>query len=218
MQAGNWPISREMQEYAVRFDKARQRRLLIVPALFDEGNKMRRLTVQLMRTLDRGGVDTILPDLPGMNESLASLAEQTLENWRAAIAAAEHAFAATHTLTIRGGALCKPDGPATRYAPLPGPTQLRDLLRARAIADREAGYSTTRDQLLTAGRAEGLLLAGYQIGPEMIRQLEAADIDFRDDDIRQRDIGGVGLWLRAEPSGDAAQAETLAQIVLERLR
>jgi hypothetical protein len=44
-------------------------RLLIVPALFDEGNRMRRLTVEVMRRLAASGIASVLPDLPGLQES-----------------------------------------------------------------------------------------------------------------------------------------------------
>ena len=45
--------------------------------MFDEANKLRHFTIELMRRLDTAGIDTFLPDLPGCNESLAPLEAQT---------------------------------------------------------------------------------------------------------------------------------------------
>ena len=66
----------ETAEYALSFDSARQQRLLVIPALFDEGTKLRRLTVEVQRRLDGAGIDSFLPDLPGTNESRAPLKAQ----------------------------------------------------------------------------------------------------------------------------------------------
>lgn len=37
-------------------------------------------------------------------------------------------------------------------------------------------------------------------------------------DIDQAQLGGAGLWLRAEPDEDAQQADTLAQIILSDVK
>src|SRR5690606_7125640 len=94
--------------YALAFDHGRSARLLVLPALFDEANKLRHFTVEVMRRLDRAGIDCFLPDLPGCNESLAPLEAQTLTGWREAAGKAANRFAATHALTVRGSALCAP--------------------------------------------------------------------------------------------------------------
>jgi len=219
MQAGTWPNPPYADEYAVRCDAGRAIRLLIVPALFDEASKLRHFTVETMRVLDRAGIDTMLPDLPGTNESLQALADQSLESWRAAIRAAARHFGATHVLTMRGGALCSPsDRPTLCYAPTSGPKMLKALLRAQVVSDREAGRETTREGLLEVARSEGAVLAGFKLSAEMVNQLEKANTDKSElSEIAQGELGGPGLWLRAEPDHDAAQAEALAKIVLERL-
>ena len=104
-----WPAP-DGEEYALAFDRGREHRLLILPALFDEANKLRHFTVEVMRGLDRAGLDCFLPDLPGCNESLAPLDGQTLVGWREAAGAAAEHHRATHVLTIRGGGLCAPEG------------------------------------------------------------------------------------------------------------
>lgn len=214
-----WPAP-EGEEYALAFDQGRKHRVLVLPALFDEANKLRRFTVEAMRRLDGAGIDAFLPDLPGCNESLALLEAQTLHDWQqAAEAAAEH-FGATHVLAIRGGALSAPDGlPAWRYAPVTGASILRAMLRARVLASKEAGVEENRDALLEWGRDSGLELAGYRLGAEMIRELETAEPSGGAAlaNIAQTDLGGAGLWLRAEPGDDPVQSTTLAALVVEGL-
>jgi hypothetical protein len=201
-------------EYALTFDGGRQRRLLIVPALFDEANRMRRLTVEVMRRLDRAGIDCFLPDLPGCNESLQPLDRQTPESWRAAMEDAATHFAATHVLAIRGGALVAPTGlPAWHYAPVKGASILRQQIRARIVTAREAGTGETQDDLLEKARTEGIELSGHRLCAEFVRQLQALTPVPGAQDIAQALIGGGGLWLRAEPDEDRAQADALAAVL-----
>ena len=51
-------------ELALTFDAGRTHRILVCPALFEEGHKLRHLTVEVMRRLDGAGIDSLLPDLP----------------------------------------------------------------------------------------------------------------------------------------------------------
>lgn len=210
-----WP-GPDGDEYALAFDRGRERRVLVLPALFDEANKLRHLAVETMRRLDQAGIDTVLPDWPGCNESLAPLEEQTLQGWRDGAQTAAVHFGATHVLTVRAGALCAPpDLPAWRYAPATGSSILRAMLRARVLASKEAGIEETRESLLEQGRTTGLELAGYRLGAAMIRELETAEPSggAAIANIAQSDIGGAGLWLRAEPDHDPAQAEALAAAI-----
>jgi hypothetical protein len=205
-----------IEEQVVGFDRQRSVRVLVLPAWFDEANKLRRFTVEVMRRLDRAGIDALLPDLPGCNESLFPLAEQTLEGWRVAAAEAGKALRATHVLAIRAGALIAPEGlPGWHYAPQSGPKLLRGMIRARTIAAREAGISETSEALLTRGREVGLPLGGWTIGAAMLRALESAKPAFgpEQSEITQTMLGGPGLWLRAEPDEDAGQADALAAII-----
>jgi exosortase A-associated hydrolase 1 len=206
------------EEYAVAFDKGRLRRVLVLPAWFDEGNKLRHFTVEVMRRLDGAGVDSFLPDLPGCNESRAPLEEQTLESWRSEAAEAASFFAATHVLAIRAGAALAPDLPGWRYAPVAPASQLRSLLRARIISSREVGRDEDREALLVEGREQGLELAGYRLGATMIGLLADAELARGTQrDIAQGDLGGPGLWLRAEPDHDPKQADALAAILAMEL-
>jgi len=220
MLTGLWPSPSGTDEYVFGFDSGRKCRVLVVRGLFDEGNKLRHFTVEVMRKLDAAGIDSFLPDLPGTNESLAPLEDQTLDTWRDAMRVAAEQFKATHVLAIRGGALIAPSNlPNIHYAPASGASLLRAMLRAQVIIAREAGLEETRDDLFERGRVEGLRLAGYNIGALMIAALEGAQLtDANAVEIAQGDVGGGGLWLRAEPDHDDGQAERLVALILENLK
>ncbi len=73
--------------------------------------------------------------------------------------------------------------------------------------------------MLAQGRLHGLDLAGYQIGASLVCQLETAELAEQTalTEIKQSDLGGPGLWLRAEPEHDEAQALALADLIAEGL-
>ncbi len=219
MQLASWPCPAGGEELALSFDRGRRHRLLVLPALFDEASKLRHFTIATMRLLDAAGIDSLLPDLAGTNESLAPLECQTITGWREQAAAAAIHFRATHLLSLRAGALLDPGHlPGWRCAAASGPAILRGLLRARVLAEREAGREVTRENLLAAGRTSGLTLAGYQLGPAMIAGLDAAEpVASQTRDLPQSELGGPGLWLRAEPAHDPAQAARLAGIIAAQL-
>ena len=215
MRIAPWPCAGNT-ENALRFGGDSSRRVLILSALFDEHNKLRRFTTDLMRALEAAGVASVLPDLPGCNESLAPLTEQTISGWREAAGAAARHFEATEVLTIRGGALLAPGGlPLTQYAPVASGTILRGLLRAAVLSEREAGREVTREALLARGLREGLVLAGYSLSAAMLAELEASEPGPAARMIAQSEVGGPSLWLRAEPGDDAEQAARLAGIVAQ---
>ena len=217
MQPGIWPCPDSGSEYALIAEAGGSSRVLILPALFDEANKLRRLTAALMRELQGLGIASACPDLAGCNESLADLSQQSLSTWTAQAAAACDHFAATHVLTIRGSALIAPQGlPVISYAPIAGTSLLRGMLRAKVISEREAGREASREALLEQGRMSGLDLAGYSLSAAMLGQLEQASPP-EADTIAQGDVGGAGLWLRAEPGHDPVQAKKLAQAIARRL-
>lgn len=206
-------------EFALAFDQGREHRLLIAPALFDEGNRMRRFTVETMRRLDLAGIDAFLPDLPGCHDSLQPLARQTTANWRDAIAAAARHFRATHMLGIRGGALLTPPGlPTWHYAPVKAASILRQLMRARILAAREAGRTESQEALLQTGLAEGLNLSGFSLGPAFLRDFPLVTVQPEATEIAHEQIGGGALWLRAEPDEDGAQADALAAILISGIK
>lgn len=204
------------QEYAFVFDRGRNRRLLIVPAQFEEANRTRRFLVETMRQLDAAGIDSFLPDLPGCNESLQPFAAQSLATWGEAVAAARVHFAANEVLTVRGGALiCDGVLPGWRLEPVTGASQLRQLLRARTIAAREEGRDERLESLLEQGRASGLDLAGYSCSAALLSGLADAvpPVSEVQLTVRQGQLGGGALWLRSEPSEDPTQSQALAALI-----
>ncbi|MFM5893310.1 MAG: hypothetical protein ACKOQM_02620 [Novosphingobium sp.] len=203
-------------EYALTFDQSRKVRILIAPALFDEGHKLRRFTVEVMRRLNGAGIDCFLPDLPGLNESEQDLALIEPEDWRMALEAAARHFEATHVLALRGGGLVLPGKlGGWHYAPVKGASLLKTMLRARIIASRESGREELLDSLMQQGLAMGLELAGYSLSGEMLRQMgelvpgKQVGVTAIDHEL----ISGGPLWLRAEPDEDRAQADALAAII-----
>lgn len=212
------PAGGAAREYAVVFDKGRSHRLLIIPALFDESNRLRRFTVELMRRLDVAGIDSFLPDLPGCNESLQPLERQDTTDWTDAATAAARHFHATHALGIRGGCLFTPAGlPAWHYAPVKASAILRQLLRARILSAREAGREETRELLAEMAIVSGIELSGYRLGADFFRHFEKMAPDPGAKTIPQDAVGGSGLWLRAEPDENSAQADALSALLAQGL-
>lgn len=225
MEVQSWPCPLPgggiAEEYALAFDKGRATRLLIVPALFDEGNKLRRFTAEVMRRLARVGIDSVLPDLPGCNESRQPLEHQDPSDWLDAMTAAARHYRATHVLGMRGGCLFTPRITRQRptclhYAPVKAASILRQMVRARMLSSREAGREESRDALAEMAIARGITLAGYRLGADFYRHFEPM-VPGEASVIAQDEVGGPGLWLRAEPDDNAAQADALAAIVIERL-
>ncbi|MCZ8323648.1 MAG: hypothetical protein O9283_00110 [Sphingomonadaceae bacterium] len=205
-------------EYALAFDRGQAVRLLIIPALFDEGHKLRRLCVEVMRRLDGSGVDSFLPDLPGTNESTADLTGLTLADWASAMTAAADHFRATHVLAVRGGGLIVPPGlPGWCYGPVKGSSLLRTMLRARVLSAREAGREESGEGLLVEAQEHGIELAGYRLGAGMVQHLQAAQPATLAE-IAQDVVGGSPLWLRAEPDYAPSQADALAAYLTMAVR
>lgn len=203
-------------EMARVFDEGRKHRLIVIPPLFDEHNKLRQQLVEVMRRLHLSGIDCVMPDMPGQNESAQPLRAQGLESWREAMKAAAKHFKPTRYLSVRAGALLVPVGiPGWDYAPTGGKQILRGLVRARVLASKEAGREETTDALMDLGRSQGVELAGWKLSADMVQQLETAEIS--ESPIRARIdqamVGGKPLWLRAEPDDDPEQADAIAAIV-----
>lgn len=216
----SWPCplpgGETAQENARAFASGHKRRILILPPLFDEHNKMRHQLVEVMRRLDLSGIDSILPDFPGCNESTAPMASQSLSSWKKAADAAARHFEATHILAVRGGGLVAPSNmPGWLYGAVAGKQLLRSMLRARTIAAREQGVEEAAESLAATGRSEGIELAGWALGPQMFAELETSAKPEPDTLklIEHATVGGTPLWLRAEPDDDAEQADALAAII-----
>lgn len=204
------------EEYCLGFGNAHPYRILIIPPLFDEMNRMRRVCVSAMRHLAERNVSSVLIDLPGCNESLALLEQQSLDGWHDAVAACAAQLGATHIAAIRGGALVDdgcPQLPHWRLVPVKGASLLKTMIRTRIAGEKEAGTVITEALLMEQAAVEPIELAGNRLGPDMIAQLSVAEPAALPN-VRERklgdDIAGSPLWLRAEPQDDAAFAAAIA--------
>ncbi len=203
-------------EFCLSFGSDRARRILIIPPLFDEMNRMRSVLVTSMRDLAGRGVGSVLIDLPGCNESLALLEKQGLNSWREAVTACATQLAVTHIASMRGAALIDnscADLPHWRLAPVKGASLLKTMIRTRIAGEKEAGNSTTEAQLLAQAEAAPIELAGNMLGANMVAQLAVAEPVTHANFVERKlgeDIVGSPLWLRAEPQDDANFAANIA--------
>jgi hypothetical protein len=188
--------------------------ILLVPPLFDEMNRVRRMLIEAMRALAHSRVRTLLPDLPGCNESVADLSVQTFETWQRAVETAATALGATHIASIRGGCLIddRPTLPHWRLAPVKGGSLLKTMLRTRVAAEKEGGNSVTLDQLMAAAQSGLLELSGNMLGFAMVDALEKAEpiAVLNAHEAALADVAGTPLWLRAEPQDSAEMSVALA--------
>lgn len=209
-------------EFGIAIDKGRSGRLLLVPPLFDEMNRMRHTLVETMRALDALDIDSMLADLPGTNESLSPLQAQSLRSWTGAVCAAAEHFNANCVASFRGGALIDHGAgdamPRWRMAPTRGSGLLRTLMRTRLASDKETGVRSSLDDIATLGRSRGVTLAGNDIPPDLFSGLDAAVpaaapclrevLPARE--MAEGRVIGTPLWLRAEPGHDPAMADAMA--------
>jgi pimeloyl-ACP methyl ester carboxylesterase len=189
--------------------------ILFVPPLFEEANRTRRTLVLAMHALATQGFASVLPDLPGQNESLVPLEDVHLAQWLAALADVADAIDGPLIIaSVRGGALIDHRAKAAawwRLAPVGGASLLRTLMRARIAADREAGITASLESL-----QERTKTAGNRLSPAMVAQLRSAEAQpvapLRSVTLGSGDdaIAGTPLWLRAEPGEDGAMAAAIA--------
>jgi hypothetical protein len=194
--------------------------VLFVPPLFDEANRMRRTLALTMRALAARGTPSLLPDLPGQNDSMVPTEAADLDLWRAALAARVAAEARPLLIaSIRGGTLIDSiSGPIGwwRLAPVTGASLLRTLLRTQVASDRESGKASSTDSLLADAQTGPITLAGNRLSRAMIAQLQSAQPAPAEPlftaSLGSGDgaIAGSTLWLRAEPGEDAAMAAAMA--------
>ena len=177
--------------------------------LFEEANRTRQFTCTILRALAEHGIGSILPDFPGIGESVVATVDATLTDQRRAyIALTQQLGAHNYALSIRSGALLDTDADlAGRWhlAPQTGADLTRDLERTRAAA----GKSDQGDEY-----------AGNRLSPEMLTELKDAvlreDGRYRvvrlDTDPRAADANyaGAPLWRRSEPGNDIALVQQLA--------
>ena len=196
--------------------------LLLLPALFAEANRTRALTGALMRALPDH--KCVAPDLPGTLESQRPLSEVSWAEWCDFADHAAEACGAERVVAIRGGALLPAgDRPRLHFSPTTGARLLRDLLRARAASDREAGVRGTMAELEAQVRSGTERLAGFDLSPALTVPLADAQpvagawtVRLESDAVQSdATVAGASLWRRAEPGRDDTLATSLAARVRE---
>jgi hypothetical protein len=185
--------------------------ILIIPPLFEELNRTRRMIAEMMRGLDQVGIGSRLIDLPGTAEDMLESCAITLTLWRNAVRAAAGTLNPVVIASLRGGALVDEAGTAKgwwRFAPETGARTVRDLERARlASANGTALY------------------AGHALSEAFVSELRAAlpnvvtplrtvrlESDAADAEVK---LPGTPLWRRAEPGEDATMSASLAANLAE---
>lgn len=180
--------------------------------LFEEANRTRQFLVTILRGLATHGIGSVLPDFPGIGESIVITADARLLDQREAYTElAERLGTRCYALSIRSGALL--DTQATlagrwELAPQTGEELLRELERTRTAATRSAP-------------ATGNEYAGNVLSPDMLADLREATpyagegpmrIARLDTDPRPADVTypGSPLWRRSEPGNDIDLAQRLA--------
>lgn len=170
-----------------------------------------------MRALSALGTPSLLPDLPGQNDSLIATEDVRFADWRTALA--ELTAAEDRPLLVaswRGGTLI--DDVAInaigwwRMAPIAGANIVKAMVRTRIAGDKEAGRQSSAEAIRASATQAPIELAGNFLSAAMLDALEAAR-PAPVDPLRQispPQLGGSALWLRAEPGEDAAMAEAMA--------
>ena len=200
-------------------------RLLIIPPLFEEMNRCRQAMAGISRLLASHNIASLLPDLPGTGDSALPLEAISWQDWQLSLIALAQQWRATHALAIRGASLLTEslELPAFHLAPIVSGERIwRDLLRARIIADQEAGHTTARAQIDEAvTRGETVTLAGYDLPAPLARALLGArvaqpanDVTLRPDD---PSFAGPPVWLQAEPLPATLLSEAVVNWLLPKL-
>jgi hypothetical protein len=198
--------------------------LFIIPPLFEELNRTRKLLSDVMRALAANGIASHLPDLPGTGESETDLIDQEWADWRQAIDDAADECSATAILSVRGGCLLDDAAapkPLMRFSPVEGKALIRDLVRSRSLNDADFD-SDAQKAVFTDGPT---ILGGYPINASLacavrdagIVEVEAAKtlrLENEHGDADDR-VTGPPLWRRAEPSGSDELTRALSTAIIE---
>lgn len=191
--------------------------------LFEEANRTRTFTVALLRALASRGIAGVLPDVPGQNDSLTSLAGLTLISMAEALGSVSDMCHAegrrTYALGIRSGALldrCALHKGCWYLAPQEGPSVLRDLHRLW----RAAGNSGDLAAMMYG--ADAVEVGGNRLSADLLASLSTATVFDRPGRPRRtirlssdpadadRKVDAAPLWRRAEPGTDPALVDLLA--------
>jgi hypothetical protein len=190
--------------------------VLLLPPLFEEMNRTRRLLADLGRALAVRNIGSALADLPGTGD--ASGAPDVVA-WRDATTHLVKTLAERplRVLAVRGGALLT-DGAGSeglyRVSPVSsGASLLREMMRAQAIADQEhEGVRVSPSVYETRfARGETVALTGYDVTPALAADLTALALPEAAAPLRVSAVEGPPVWRQAEPAPAPAFAASLAE-------
>lgn len=219
----------DQDELCLRTGLRHRYQILIIPPLFDEMNRMRRMIIDAMRLLDSMNIGAVLPDLPGTNESLFPQVDTNLEIWEEALSICHQSYPeCSFVASFRGGCLIdfiSADLPVWRLTPVKGKNLLRTMMRTRIGSDKESGIVTTMENLTEQAEHSAIELAGNIISPKMFSQLQESEAqeparlrtarletDSKPANVK---LSGSSLWLRAEPDSDAILSASIAKEIAD---
>ncbi len=210
------------REAMLRFGPPVGPAVLLAMPLFEEANRTRAFAVTLLRALADLSMPAMLPDLPGTNESLKPTREASLDEWQAAFAAAAISASrhgTVHAAAIRGGALVDRTAKVKsrwHFAPVAGEALVRDLFRARQIAQPNASGAAGAVDL----DGPPVELAGNMVSRRLLADLRQAapitsglvrTVRLHSDPMpSDHAVEGTPLWRRTEPDNDLVLAALLA--------
>lgn len=222
----DWPGGREAM---LRFGPGGGPVVVAALPLFEEANRTRTFVVTILRMLADRGIASALPDLPGTGESLVPSGDVTLTDWRKAFEAAAASLGKPHTVAIRGGALVTLAASRKSswiFSPVDGEALVRDLQRARQIAD--PGAPPLIDLAMTAPAGTRTEVAGVELSVDLLHALLDATPDRTtpnrvmrlesDPGEASAKLPGAPLWRRSEPDNDLALAALLADDIAAWVR
>lgn len=197
--------------------------VLILPPLFEEMNRTRRLLADLGRALAAKGIGSALADLPGTGDA-SGLPDVTA--WRRATAHLIETLAGRplRVLAVRGGALLT-DGSGSEglYRTSPassGANLLREMMRAQAIADQEREGARVAPSVYETrfARGETVALTGYDVTPQLAADLGDLTLPEASVPMRVSAVEGPPVWRQAEPAPAPAFAAALAEDIATWMR
>lgn len=200
------------------------RPLLVIPPLFAEMNRCRKLLSDVCIDLIKKDFSGWVIDLPGMGESEADPDNLTLRHWHQAVDEAADQIGAQGIIALRGGAILGQRSLATSrwtLAAMDGPGIIRELLRLRLASDRESGASSTIASLTEMATVRGIEIGGYWLSPALFSDLQLAVSPDSHQIFRAKlatapvdgtpdGVIGEPLWRRAEPGRSLPMAQAMA--------
>lgn len=221
------------REAMLRFGPAHGPTAVVALPLLEEANRTRAFACGILRALAVRGIAGVLPEMPGTSESLVATTALHLADLRAAFAAAIAACAGpVFAVGIRSGALYSsvtPDPSAKLRkglirAPAASPTLEESGDPAQGGGDGwrwqlspQTGAELIREWRRLRDAGDGVTVAGNRVAEMLWNELTNAEApparvvrlagDPRPADLT---VEGSPPWRRAEPDGDPALAERLA--------